>query len=128
MSDTTQLRISLGYPLHILAIEQPKFEVITLDASILSGCDLDCALAVSLLDKGTLYLAFLPDGRSYTVRYEAPEKEIVFWSPSSNSDLANEILKKNGFSEEFSLCNLRKIVEKQLGQSVDLYRMKRSSP
>lgn len=127
MSEKTQLRISPGYPIHLLGIEEPKYEVVKLDTSILSGCDLDCALAVSLLNEGTLYLGFLPDGRSYMVRYEAPHEQIVFWSPSSNRDLANEILRKNDYPEEFSLDNLRKIVEKTLGQSVDLLRLKRNA-
>jgi len=126
MSETTQLKICPGYPIHLLAIEEPKYEVITLEASHLSGCDLDCALAVSLLTEGTLYLDFLPDGRSYKVRYEAPGQEKRPWSPSSDINLANEILRNHSPLEEIFLDSLRKIVVKELGPSVDLLRLKRN--
>ncbi|MDP3876614.1 MAG: hypothetical protein Q8Q50_06505 [Methylobacter sp.] len=126
MSETTQLKICPGYPIHLLEIEEPKYEVITLEASRLYGCDLDCALAVSLLTEGTLYLGFLPNGRSYTVRYEAPGQEKMPWSPSSDINIANEILRNHSPSEEVSLDSLREIVVKELGASVDLLRLKRN--
>lgn len=127
MNETTQLKIRPGYPIHLLAIEEPKYEVITLEVSCLSGCDLDCALAVSLLSEGTLYLCFLPDGRSYRVSYEAPGQEKRAWSPSSDVNLANEILRNHRPLEENFLESLREIVVKELGPSVDLLRLKRNA-
>jgi len=129
MCETTELKIVPGYPIHIEAVEKPKYEVITLETSQLSGCDLDCALAVSLLTEGTLYLSFLPDGRSFLVSYQALGQDKKFWSPSSDEVLARNILQTHipSWTGEYLIQGLREIILKELGSSVDSLRIKGSA-
>jgi hypothetical protein len=124
------LKVVPGYPISLLALgEEPRYEIITIDISKLYGCDLDCALAISLLTKGTLYINFLPDGRSFLVYYKnVDQNKEIYWSPTSNMALAMDILKTHipswtgGYLE-----GLRAIVSNNLGTSVDCLRLRRAS-
>ena len=127
MNDT-ELRIIPSYPLHIMFSGDQKYEVITKDAYRLSWCDLDCALAISLLKEGHLYLTFQPDGLRFLVAYEAPDKNKRIWSPTSNNELAQEIIATHlpEFSGNNIIEGLREIVARELGSQVDCLRLKSS--
>jgi hypothetical protein len=127
VSDLTQLKIYPAYPLQIELIEKPRYETIKVEASLLSGSNLDCALGISMLNDGTLYLYFTVSGDLDAVSYEPPGGERKSWSPSSDSELSNRLLQENGYPLENTLENLRNLVEAKLGSPVELLRLKRAS-
>jgi hypothetical protein len=122
----TNLKIILGSPLHSCLVANPEYEVFVLKTSHLSGCDLDCSLAISVLTEGVLYLNFLPDGRLFSVSYESSMKKKERWSPTSNENLARSILQTKipSWTGENPIEGLRAIVHRELGDAVDSLRIR----
>jgi len=102
---------------------EPEFDTFKAEAASLHGSHLDFAVALSHLDDGVLHL-FFSMALLESVFHTPIGGKKELWNPSSNKELANRVLKEHEEKTGEKLSNINLLVEKILGSTVDLLRIK----
>jgi hypothetical protein len=124
MNNTPKLRICPAYPLNIHYVEEPQYEIYSLDAKQLSGHNLDYAVGEAVLKNGILYLYFSVGGSLDSVSYAPHGGTKSRWSPTSDVELSRRILKEYGYTEGNEVEKLRELVATTRGGLVELLRLR----
>jgi hypothetical protein len=121
------LDIYYRYAQHINLLGPVEFENFRISADNIGGVYLDYAVAISSANDGLLVLDFLPDGALFKVLIGSQISDLKSWSPTSDTDLARKIIAPQALqaSKDSILEALRNLVRKELGDSIEVPRMKK---
>ena len=109
--------------------KSPQYYTISINSSQLFDRELDYLLAISTQQDGNLYIYLSNNGSVSNVHYETADQLKSVWSPTTDESLKNHII--NNYFSSGNNKNpteaLQAIVRKELGEVVDVLRIRKNT-